>query len=196
MRYFLLYISIVVTACTGGTRERDASQADILVPIDTAEFALDNRTSYRTFFVQASRGINKNSELIFLSQHKPSIQFFDINTHKMVNEILLEKDGPNGVGTPEGLLYLSPDSIFVISASHYEVELINSKGIVQKVYRVLEGNKYNDNTGLIRPYTTSAPVLINNKIYFNVAPDRDVYKASYFEGHVNLVLDLKTGEYE
>jgi hypothetical protein len=169
---------------------------DLITIADTLKFKLDNRTSYRTFFSQAVTDPSGREFLLFLSQHKPSILLFDIKTQALAKEIILEKDGPNGVGSPSGLLFVSMDSIYVISSSHYKVSLLNGSGKLIKDYRVLEGTNYSDDTGMLRPFTISAPVLIENTMYFNVAPDRDVYKPSYFEGNVNLSLDLLTGEYE
>jgi hypothetical protein len=194
--FFLLFISLTSCLTKDQKQTIDAASENLFNIVDTVSFHLDKSTSFRTLFLQATVDSAGNDLLIFLSDRKPSIQFYDVKKQQLVSEIFLEKEGPNGIGSPTGLLYISMDSIFVVSSSHYRVSLINKSGKLLRNYRVLEGTTYNDNTGLIRPFTTSPPFKIGNKIYFNTAPDRDVYKASYFLGKVNLTLDIETGKFE
>lgn len=190
-------ICVLATGCANKDSAADAdhSKEPILRISDTLRFKLDKKTSYRTFFVQATTNESGNQQLIFLSQHKPSVQVFDVASQEIIHEIPLEKEGPDGVGSPAGLLFLTIDSVFVVSASQYKVSLVNRLGKVIKSYRTLEGSSYSDNTGMLRPFTISPPVKVGNSIYFNVAPDRDVYKSVYFDGKTNLRLDLETGDY-
>jgi len=189
-----LFVLFILSSCQ--TRKKnDNYEKYELVQDHTVNFPMDDQTSYRTFFVNSFQDSLNNELLVFLAQQKPSIQFFDIANQSLYKEIKLSKGGPHGVGSPAGLLMLSWDSIFVVSSSRYLVSLINSNGALLKSYRVLTGSAYNDNTGMLQPYTTSPPVKINDLIYFNVAPDRDVYKPSYFEGTTNLTLDISNGQY-
>lgn len=188
---------VKVLFCCKSEKERE-QLVDVgevkLIPGSEIRFPLDNETTYRTFFVNTFNDSDKEL-LIFLSLNKPSLQFFDIRKQTLIKEIMLQKEGPNGVGSPTGALVLSWDSIFIVSSSHYLVSLINDKGNVIRSYPLLNGQSYNENTGMLLPFTISPPQKIGSKIYFNVAPDRDVYKTSYYEGSTNLILDVNTGEH-
>jgi|GEM_PF-1189703 len=192
--FIVVIFKLFILFCFG-CRNGDDSSVGIytLKEVKKVQFPMDNETSYRTFFTSTFVDSAGREMLVFLSQEKPSIQLFDIETQRLEKEILLIADGPNGVGSPSGLLLQSMDSIFVISSTHYRVSMINSSGTLIRSYNLLEGENYNENTGMLRPYTTSRPVKCGSKIYFNVAPDRDVYNPSYFEGATSLVLDLVNG---
>lgn len=201
-KYFAIYWLILVCqvpiffCCNSEKSKEQIGDNDKakLIPTHEVKFPLDNQTVYRTYFVNTFNDSNQEL-LIFLSMNKPSLQFFDISNQTLVKEILLQKDGPNGVGSPTGALVLSWDSIFIVSSGHYLVSLINDDGNVVRSYPLLNGKSYNENTGMLLPFTIAPPIKIGSKIYFNVAPDRDVYKTSYYEGKTNLVLDVNTGEY-
>lgn len=198
MRILVAFACCLALGCSG--KKESKARTDSLEPIlrinDTVRFRLDKATSYRSYFVQAHKTDSGEVRLIFLSQHKPAIQLFDLHSQHKTDEIPLEKDGPNGVGSPDGVLFQTMDSIYVVSASQYKVSLVNRHGKVVKRYRTLEGSNYSENTGMLRPFTISPPVKIGNMAYFNVAPDRDVYKPVYFDGATNLRLNLETGDYD
>lgn len=192
---FLLLLTCFLFACNEGKRELGIYDKYELIEDHKMKFPLDAQTSYRTFFANVYQDSSHRDLLVFLSQNKPSIQFFDMASQKLFKEINLAIDGPDGVGEPTGLLTISIDSVYVVSSSQYSVSLVNSSGKLLNSYRLLTGTTYNENTGMLRPYTISVPVKFNDLIYFNVAPDRDVYKPSYFQGSTNVSLDLSSGKY-
>ncbi len=173
---------------------KSAYEVDLINSHDV-DFKLNNETSLTTSFLKELEMDDGSLSLVYLNEQIPAIYFYDINTQQLIKEVLLQKEGPDAVGSPTGLFVQSMDSIYVISSSYYKVTLVNGNGEAQRSYRLIEGVKPNDNTGMLRPFTISPPVVINKKMYFNVAPDRDVYDKSYYQGKVNLVLDLETGEF-
>ncbi|GAA5039137.1 hypothetical protein GCM10011506_37940 [Marivirga lumbricoides] len=178
------------------TLSESANDSVKLVESHDVFFELDKETSLKTSFITILEKEKDSSILVYLNEQKPAIYFYDINNQKLLNQILLHKEGPNAVGTPTGLFIQSMDSIYVISSSYYRVTLINGLGEAIRTYRLLGDDKPNVNTGMLRPFTISPPVVIDKKMYFNVAPDRDVYDKSYYNGNVNLVLNLNNGDFE
>lgn len=182
----LTIIAILFTQCTSISSEIEDSNT-WLEPVGNAQFPIDNLTSYRTTFLR-----NHEEKLVFLNSSKPSILVFDIPSRELVKEISLEKEGPNGVGSPSGLAFNSLNSFYVISSTRYQVSLIDSIGNSLKKYTTLPKNeKYGENTGMIRPFTISPPVIHEDNLYFSVVPDRNVYSAEIFEGNTNLVLNIE-----
>jgi hypothetical protein len=159
-------------------------------------FVLNDETSLKSSFIQAIETKDGNPILVYLNNQKPAIYFYDIKGQALIKELMLSKDGPNAVGTPTGLYFHNMDSIYVIASSYYRVSLVNGKGEVLKKYQLLNDENPNESTGMLRPFTISPPFVIDNKMYFNVAPDRDIYDNGYFLGKVNLVLDLETGDFD
>ena len=192
---FLLLLTSYLFACNEKKKELDNYDKYELIEYSEMRFPLDDQTSYRTFFANVYQDSSQRDFLVFLSQNKPSIQIFDLASQKLFKEINLALDGPDGVGEPSGLLMISMDSIYVVSSSRYRVSLVNNSGKLLNSYRLLTGTTYDENTGMLRPYTISVPTKFQNLIYFNVAPDRDVYKPSYFQGSTNVSLDLSNGKY-
>lgn len=164
-----------------------------LQSIGQAKFPIDNFTSYKTMFINTFIDEQGVEQMIFLGMNKPSILFYDIQSRKLINEIPLENEGPNGVGKPSGLLYQSKDSIFVFSS--YKATLIDSYGKVIRNYPTLKAQeKPNINTGILCPYTIAPPLSMGSKILINTAPDRNVYQSSYFDGSTRLSINIKTGD--
>ncbi len=199
---YLIVLLILIFFYSCSTKENDRTQqpqkavSDVeLVASKEVSFVLNNEASLKTSFIQAISVEGKDSMLMYLNDQKPAIYFYDLADQSLVKELSLEKEGPNAVGTPNGLYFHNMDSIYVISSSYYKVTLVNSRGEALKSYRLINGSKPNESTGMLRPFTIAPPYVIDEKMYFNVAPDRDVYDESYFDGKVNLVLDLNSEEF-
>lgn len=159
-------------------------------------FLLDSATSNNSLYLQPffDRKLNKEV-LLYLNRKKPSILIFDVETQKTLKEVPLQKEGPNGVGRPTGACPTSSDSIYVVSGNTYEISLVNSMGIRLKKFKVLQGDNYNENTGMILSYTYSPAFPIDSKLYFLVAPDRNMYDSKYYNASTNSSLDINTGKY-
>lgn len=194
MRYFLLLLlAFIGYSCQTNSKNKKEFSKD-LVESTVMKFPLDKSTSNTSFNVETFRDKDENkSLLVYLNVHKPSIIYFDIEKRAVDKEVLLEMDGPNGVGKPSRILTLSWDSIIVVSSYNYRVSIVNDNGKLIKGYPLLKGENYNKNTGLIN--FTSPVIKINNKLYFNVSPDRNAYSPTFYEAHINSSLDLRTGEY-
>lgn len=197
MKIFIFLLFLALVSCK---RDKEANKSvfpetHILAESVTKKFPLDNETSFQALYMTAWEDSLGKEFLIFLNHNKPSIQFYDMESQKLVKEIKLSVDGPDGLGKPSGLIPFSDKYCFVISSGQYRISLINNQGKLLRAYRVLDG-KMNITTGMLRPFTTSPGTMIGNKLYFNVAPDRDVYKKTYYEGNTNLVLNIEQGKYE
>lgn len=194
---FFLIFAIAFASCEYTENNNSDSQTKYkLVESGIKRFPLDNRTSYQTTFVKEYQDTTGKEFLVFLGRQKPSIMFFDEESTQLVKEIHLKREGPNGVGSPRGLLVCSFDSIYIISSSQYKVALIDEDANVLNTYRVLDGDTYNENTGILSSTTASPPVKIKNTLYFNLAPDRNPFNLKFTKAFVNLKLNLQNGEFE
>lgn len=127
-----------------------------------------------------------------LNTNKPSLLFFSMDTRERVNEILLDVEGPHGVGNPSGAYYHSGDSLFIFSTSHYRISLINRTGRVLKSISTIHHGSKDDLPGTLRPYTISKPVLVDSLLYVNIAPDLNVYSPVFFTGKNRMRINLNT----
>lgn len=194
-RYILaLLILLLLVSCQNSSDILD-SEHYMLVESTVKKFPLDKSTSYDFLYLNTISEPPNQEVLVALNTTKPSVLFYDMAEQTLIDELLLEKTGPNGVGAPHGLYLQSKDSIYVISSYDYKIRLINDKSKVIRSYNILNNEKFNESTGLISPYSASLPIKIKDQLYFSVIPDRDPFKPSFFDGYINLKLNLKTGTF-
>lgn len=201
INYVVIFFLLLFYSCSSKKVDVNREQASFvskakLVESHDISFALNDEASLKTSFIQTVGNDAQDSMLIYLNNQKPSIYFYDLKNQSLLKELTLEKEGPNAVGTPSGLYFHTMDSIYVVSSSHYRITLVNGAGQALNSYRLIDGNKPNESTGMLRPFTISPPYVVDGKMYLNVAPDRDVYDESYFAGKVNLVLDLDSEDFK
>ncbi len=199
MRIGILYIlvSFYLLSCSGQKADTKLEFDYELIENSEIKFPLDKSTSNVELYLEVIEDPDNGRELLaYLSRTKLAILYFDIAEQKLVKEIPLQREGPEGVGKPTGAYVVSWDSIYVIAANNYQVSLIDQNAKVHRRYRLLDGDTYNENTGLIQVKATSPAVKVGNLMYFNVLPDRDSYEPFYYEGKINSSLDLVTGDYE
>jgi len=195
MKQILLFyfITLIFTSCTSNPKKKKVS----LEPISSVNFPVDKRTSFKSRYIKPYRNNSGQEFLIFLSENKPSIKFFDLKNQSLVKEIFLQKEGPDGVGERiTGLLVTSMDSIFVFSPYQYSISLVNGKGKLLRRYSLIDSKGINKNTGMAIAYSFSAPTKIGNEIFVNISPDRSIFSSDIMNAKINLKLNIVTGEFE
>jgi hypothetical protein len=108
--------------------------------VGTKEFPLDDETSpYRQYI----SFIDNDSTQIFsfLNEYNNSIYFYDYKSSSFLRKIKYEKEGPDGVLSTQGYLYLNDDSIFVYSYKTKLLCLTNSNAKVLEKYKLYEKSR-------------------------------------------------------
>jgi hypothetical protein len=187
----VFYLSILAFACSSKNNEKQITVSEIdsvhLVKASTKIFALDSATSYQTLFMSVYKdGINGKQYLLYENRIKSTIQFYDYNTGVLFKEIALKKEGPDGVGNIRGFYVKTMDSIYVMSSKSYQYILISGRGTVLKRYKLINGRNVND-WSMPAIYTSTPPILRDNKFYFVAYPESKPYE----KNKPVLTLDLK-----
>lgn len=68
-----------------------------------------------------------DGDLYWWNSDRETISVFNLSAKNLKKTIKIERDGPDGLGSPYGFYVLNPDSIYIPTAA-YELNLINSKG--------------------------------------------------------------------
>ncbi|MEE9371801.1 MAG: DUF4221 family protein [Saprospiraceae bacterium] len=170
------------------------SEIEIIIG-DRKAFNIDSKTSYASRFFDIIEYDGRECFLL-LDHNGMSIQLFDFESTALVKKINLEIGGPDGVGMPNGLVYKSIDSMYIINSNRYEVVLINRYGNVQKRINILRNTNPNENTGMFLPHTSSKAILYKKNMYTSVIPDRNPFDPSFYDGHTQLKIDLKSDSFQ
>lgn len=107
------------------------------------------------------------TEVAYLNSNKNSIQFYSLDSLKLTDEIPLQQEGPDGVGSVFGFRALTRDSIYIVSTQYSKLFLVNNNG---KVIQTIDYTR--DKTGrYLAPakIQSKAPMqqieFVNGKIY-------------------------------
>lgn len=100
----------------------------ITIPID--ENYLNSYQVWQTF-----KEIDQNN-LIAYNNRKHTLDFFALDNEKVLRQVQLNYEGPNGVGEISSLYYHNPDSIFLYERS--KLHIINSDGQLANTYSLYD----------------------------------------------------------
>lgn len=89
---------------------------------DTTAISIDRKTEPYTRTLQYLDG-----DLYWWNSDRETISVFDLTTKNLKKTIKMERDGPDGLGSPLGFYVVNTDSIYVPTMA-YELSLINSQG--------------------------------------------------------------------
>lgn len=162
--------------------------------VTTKNYRLDSLTSYRSNYIDIYRE-NNTEYLVLESKEKSAIQLYNIEQDSLANEIILNKEGPDGVGKIRGFYIKSLDSIFVLSPFHYSIYLVNSLGEVSKQYSWVTSKSQIKSSSMAGIYTTSPAISYQGSLNLFAVPETGYTNETTFsEGNVNLRLDLNSGK--
>ncbi len=102
--------------------KKDLSTNPLDYITDITAISIDRKTEPYTRTLQYLDG-----DLYWWNSDRETISVFDLNAKNLKKTIKMERDGPNGLGSPIGFFVSNPDSIYIPTAA-YELNLINSKG--------------------------------------------------------------------
>lgn len=113
------------------------------ISVDTLIINIDSTLSGYNI----SSCLNDNEELILCGYNKMKhyLDFISLTKGKVLKSIKLEKEGPLGVGTVDGLYYFKHDSIFVFSSDANYIYLLNEEGNIKTKWDIVYRDKKNKN---------------------------------------------------
>ena len=143
----------------------------------TIVISVDNTTDNIPANIQF---IEKSNQIVILNKSTNAIQFYDFKDKgKEVKKIVLQVEGPNGVGNIADFLVHTPDSIFVLDANVFKLNLVNRTGEVITTYN-LYNKGANTQNAKPNPFPFTPLVLKDNKIYISSTPFTQE-NAKYYE---------------
>lgn len=202
MRHNKIQIPLFFLFCFFMSCKHDtgASYRISLVYAKQVVLTLDNETAKTSKCIMPFD--NQNSQyLVYLNDQKPSLLFFDLSNQKLIKTLLLQKDGPEGVGHIKGFFVKNPDSIFVLNPQAYNLSLIDKNGKLINHYLLIKnagaiGKPSLSSVSMPVMYTGQSPQLSGNNIDLVCLPDMLPFKQqAYTSGNLNITLDLNTKDF-
>ena len=200
MIFIILYIA--VTASCENTTEEEKKDLYNLIGKNNYKLSLDSITSVRNSFIFHYQK-NKSQEEYFylLNKNKNIVHIYDVKNNQTAQKIILQTEGPNGVGQPEAIYGENKDSIFVLSPFHYKLFLINSLGQIINKYSLLDqGIRFNEKSLSVPQGDFSVLTSGGNDNYiykfrsnlvFGAYPNLNYATEDYFKkGKSGLILNL------
>ena len=114
--------------------------------------------------------IEENKQIVILNKPTNIIQFYEFKDKgKEVKKIVLQVEGPNGVGNITDFLVHTSDSIFVLDANRFKLSLVNQNANLITSFNLLSKEPNAQNTKP-NPFPFTPIVLQDNKIYIASTP--------------------------
>lgn len=139
----IIFCAVLLSACGGNSvRNKQASAFKDACSVEktgTKSFVLDENTSATLNFLQYVHG-DALQRLSLLNSYSNSIYLYNAVDGAFLDSIRFDKEGADGVGTMQGYYYHNDDSIFIYPYSEGRVYLANSRGKVQKIYRLYDAD--------------------------------------------------------
>ena len=128
--YILFIIIALVFSCSTPTNEGTLviDMEKIQIPID--ENFLNTYQIWDPFYE------NEESRLMAYNEKRHSFDLFSLDEKSILNQVKLEREGPNGIDKVDGLDYHNEDSIFLYSRGKLYISSLDGK--ISKVHSLYE----------------------------------------------------------
>lgn len=161
MKHIIFFLCLIFLGCNSSNTQTEyhlrGSKKYLKIPTSGQ---INPKTKYLQYFETENI-----SYLLYGNNDKNELIFYELPCGGIYKTIKYEKRGPNGIGSFRGALIKSFDSIFVISATHYnEIFLTDTSGKVLRRYSLekIEGKMYKP---ALKPLTCfTQNVIVNKKI--------------------------------
>lgn len=159
-------------------------------------FQLDSGTAMTSYSVHF---FNSNDSLHFysmLNAREDYINVYNYNSGDILKKIALGIEGPNGVGSGNGLMahhFISPDSILVYNYHLFTLFLINDSSKILAKYKLQGRYDKKQDMAVPEPSTLKPMVVTDNKVYLIGSLVKAVIKDKSNSGMI-IAIDLKSGE--
>ena len=117
-------------ACTKHTNKKEYCE---LNEQSYLEIVIDKKTSPFSEAI-AYYLINGSEYMVYQNGYNNAIQFYNISSKQKEHEVVLDEEGPNGIGIVKGFYVQTLDSIFITSRGRKVIYLVNSSGKVINSY--------------------------------------------------------------
>ncbi len=198
MKIFSLFLIIVLLSCQSSENEKDNSKTINtdsdknktykLIAKDTFNLQIDNKTSYKNIVSVIKIG---RKRFFFSKIHRQNrCILWDFKTLKKVKEITFEKEGPNGVGNIQDIVFYKWDSIFILKSYSKNIFLVDSSGKVKNKWNMHKKTKYIfESTASSISYPLE---LFNSKLYFGKIPPYNPESYLFFKDTMQIIYDIRT----
>lgn len=131
--------------------------------------------------------------LSFFNFMKNEIVVFDYESSKLIQQVVLEVEGPDGVGSlsPSTAHYMiARDSFLILNTSSFVLYLVDKQARVMNKFRLLD-LKNDDFSAVPRPTSLNPILKIGNYVYLSCAVNS---RRMNYDGYATVLkLNLKTG---
>jgi hypothetical protein len=130
------------------------------------KFPLDEESTVKTQYISYIQTDSINI-FSFVNNHNNAIYLYNYDSATLLKKIKYDKEGPDGVLSLRGYLYLNEDSIFVYSNNDHNLCLTNSNAKVLERYKLYDRVKYDENSIIYPspiPMTTVPLTKFNNNV--------------------------------
>ncbi|MDN3205097.1 DUF4221 family protein [Algoriphagus sediminis] len=168
----LLFILILLFSCS-----KDFQNQDLTIDVERIQIPI-SENELNSYYVYSSYH-QKGEKLITYNRTKHSFDFFDLEKQTVLRNVLLERQGPNGIGNLEALLWVAEDSVFAYERGL--LYLLDEDGQVREKYELYKAYQ-NENLG--------EPVL---NFYFKLNFNKEDETIYFFQIPMNLTQSEKVG---
>jgi hypothetical protein len=194
--YFFPILFLILVSCS---RKKEAEKNtsythNLTLSNKKIQLAIDDSTSLESNYFQIIeyRGV----ELLAVeSKHKNSIQFYSLESKKLVKELKFPREGVAPIRQIHGFSWINWDSIIVFDKWRSSGILVDSTGAIVDQIVLKTSEKSFNHASMNR----SPNLSINGKIYIFEFPNINLEDEQLFSGNVKFeyVYDIKTkkGEY-
>ncbi len=121
-----IFIFFILTGCNSSKTDKNVS---MWKPVKRKQFPVDEKVNPYAIQIEVLTNTD-GSQQIYLLDGNNQLLVYNADTQNLLNKIILEKEGSNGVGMANGFKLLSPDSILITSKFFQKLFLVNSNGAV------------------------------------------------------------------
>ncbi len=183
----IIVLLIIFNSCVDKEKPSKNYSSDVIDRYKV--FKVDSVTS------NTSRVIDyfSNNDLnVFSIHNEPTneIVLYNFENAEEIMRIKIETTGPKTIGTIKGYKIHSEDSIFV--ATDYSLVVIDWQGEIISKHSTTVDKIANG----IQPFTYNSIILLKNKFYLDIIPEKNPFEKEYYSESTSLklVLDLSTDE--
>ncbi|MHA7131632.1 DUF4221 family protein [Algoriphagus namhaensis] len=171
-KLLLVFIPFVVFSCS-----QDFQNEDLAINVERIQIPLTGNelNSYYVYSAYYKSG----EKLITYNPAMHSLDFFDLEKKAVSGNVSLDRQGPNGIGNLDALLWVAEDSIFAYERGL--LYLLDEDGAVKKKYELYDAYQ-NANLG--------EPIL---NFYFKLNYDKEDKTIFFFQILMNSAQSEKVG---
>lgn len=156
--------------------------------VKTVNFKLDETTPAKSSYIQF---IEETNSLAFMNPTMNTINIYNLDSSELSKKIILERDGPNGVGQVRSFI-IKGDKLFVLNSDAYKFYQLDSSGKVLETYNLATKNGSKAKASTRQPIIIEWPYAILCSTPYRSLSSTELYEAQ----DLLTILNLETKEIE